>query len=77
MIPDDVSSFTQRLARARILRGYTQKSLATKIQVAQMTIGRWERGLADPTPAHLKALADALDVPVLWLASGEGPEPIF
>ena len=35
-------------------------------------VGKWRRGMQEPTLAEIKALADMLDVDPAWLAFGHG-----
>lgn len=47
-------------------------ALARKVGVAPSTLAKWKNGESEPTLSNLKALADAGDVNLLWLATGEG-----
>lgn len=76
MLPD-VSSFGNRLRRARVLRGCTRNALASHLGIHPHTVGRWERDEASPGARNLAAAAQHLQVSPLWLASGEGPKPKF
>lgn len=52
-------------------KGWTQKELAEQLHVSDRTISKWERGAGFPDPMLLEPLADALEIPVQCLLSGE------
>lgn len=54
----------EQLKVARIVAGYTQKSLAKKLGVTTGAVNQWETGRAAPKIEKLKPLADALGVSV-------------
>ncbi|MGH3624553.1 MAG: helix-turn-helix domain-containing protein, partial [Sciscionella sp.] len=56
------------LARRRAARGFTQESLAERLEVERSTVGRWERGTMRPQPWCQPRLAKALDVSLGTLA---------
>ena len=45
--------------------------------VSPSAFRKWLRGEAEPGRERLIALADATKVSIAWLATGEGPEPVF
>lgn len=47
----------------RIEKGMTQKELAQKARVTNITISSIERGIANPAPLTLARLATALELP--------------
>jgi transcriptional regulator with XRE-family HTH domain len=51
------------IARERSKRGWTQKCLADKVGVTRSTVSDWERGLSIPRMAHVKTLAQLLEIP--------------
>lgn len=61
-----------RIAMARIAKGMTKKSLATKIGIKKATLTAWEDNQRDPRANRLSMLAGILDVSVMWLISGIG-----
>lgn len=52
-----------RIARARQLKGLTQKELAAELGVAESTIANWERGAAYPR-RHWALVSEALGIDV-------------
>ncbi len=44
--------------------GWTQKQLAQKIHASQQAIARWENQVTEPRTDNLKALSEALGVPL-------------
>jgi transcriptional regulator with XRE-family HTH domain len=65
-----------RVAYARKARKITQGDLAAEAEMKQPDISKIERGQILQTTG-IARLAAALDVPVLWLESGDGVEPDF
>jgi transcriptional regulator with XRE-family HTH domain len=57
-------SFGRRLKLARKLAGFTMKDLAAKVNLSALTVSKFERELAEPTPEQLEELAEALKVRV-------------
>jgi transcriptional regulator with XRE-family HTH domain len=51
-----------KLRTLRQLKGLTQEQLALKSGVHQVTISRYERGMASALPRHREALEKALGV---------------
>lgn len=49
------------LVQARLLRGMTQKNLASRLGTGQAAISRWERGNGNITFEKLVAVFEALD----------------
>lgn len=67
------SAIGDRIAEARQKAGLSQAELGQVADVAQTQISRYESGRAVPRRAVLARLAEALRVPLEWLAFGEGP----
>lgn len=68
---------SDRVKLARTKRGISQRGLAARIKVSTGYISQLENTgegakIEEPGLAILKRLALALDVPLLWLAYGEG-----
>ena len=51
----------EKIIRARLKRGVTQKKLAQKMKTKQSAISRLESGTANPSLNFLKRLAEALN----------------
>lgn len=56
-----------RIRQAHIGRGKSLEVLAYQLDVGVETVARWESNLSQPTLPELRALAEALEVPVCWL----------
>lgn len=56
------------LARRRAAMGFSQESMAERLQVDRATVGRWERGEWTPSPTIQPTLASALQVSLDELA---------
>jgi len=67
---DDLT-FTERIEIIIKLAGSAEK-LAQKTGISSRMIGKYLSGDSDPTRRKLVAMADAVDVNVKWLATGEG-----
>lgn len=52
------------LKKARKLSGMTQAELAAKVGTTQVSICQYEKGVRIPNAIMLKAIADALEVPI-------------
>ncbi len=64
------------IAQVRREREQTQKDLAEALHVSTQAVSKWERGLSCPDIALLEPLAEALDLTVTELLSGQrGEEP--
>lgn len=72
-------SIGKRIAEARKRKGLSQEELAAAIGVSVGTLSRNELGKSQPRAERLEQLAEALDVTVGWLLTGESTttsEPI-
>lgn len=66
-------SLSNRILRARRLKGWSQTELAKKLGVSRSAVGHWERPNGSvPSSERLAALAVALEVGLEWLATGRG-----
>lgn len=60
-----------RIAKARKLRGMTQKELSEAVGVTGGAVGQWEIGRGQPSRGEMEeAVAEALGVSVQWLLYG-------
>lgn len=65
-----------RVARLRILAGWTQRQLADELgALGRRRVGQWERGLEQPQPRYLPLLAAALQVEPLELLAVDRNDP--
>ena len=46
----------KKIKAMRIMRGWTQKELAQRLTVSDVTVSNWERGKSAPNPASRAAL---------------------
>lgn len=63
-------SFSERLKKARIEKGYSKSDLAKEINVHYSQIGRYEEKGAQPSADILAKLANALEVTSDFLMNG-------
>jgi len=54
--------FNEKILELRKKKGYTQQELASKLNVTDKAVSKWERGLSYPDITSLSQLAKALDV---------------
>ena len=55
-----MSLLADKIKRARLCKGMSQKELADALYVTQQTISRWERGLTEPQYQRLRDIQQAL-----------------
>ena len=67
----DAHKFGAFVAQCRKERNMTQAELASKIQVTDKAVSRWERGIGFPDINTIEPLASALEVSVLELMKSE------
>ncbi|MEQ8178022.1 MAG: helix-turn-helix domain-containing protein [Amphiplicatus sp.] len=63
-------SIGERIRLARKNTGLNQAALAERVGVTQPAVANWESGVHDPRRLMLAKLAEALAVPMEWLAEG-------
>jgi transcriptional regulator with XRE-family HTH domain len=72
------STFGERVLKARLFkaarlgRPLSQQEVANAMGVTNVTVGRWEADLKEPSLETIARLAQVLDVEVAWLAFGVG-----
>lgn len=66
----DLTTIGDRIRQARKAAGINQAALAGRVGVTQPAVANWESGVHDPRRLMLAKLADALSVPLEWLAEG-------
>ena len=67
----DAHKFGAFVAKCRKERNMTQADLASKIQVTDKAVSRWERGIGFPDINTIEPLASALEISVLELMKSE------
>lgn len=67
----DANKFGLFLAQLRKEQNMTQAELASKLQVTDKAVSRWERGIGLPDISTLESLSEALQVTVLELLKSE------
>src|SRR4051794_15706283 len=66
----------RRLRLAREARALTQTEVARRAGLTSAAISQFEKGQARPTESRLSALADALEFPVAFFATGSAPSSL-
>jgi transcriptional regulator with XRE-family HTH domain len=59
-----------RLRMSRQAAGLEQAEVAERIGAARNTVSNWERGRSEPSATMFVRWAQAVDVPLEWLAEG-------
>lgn len=67
----DAQKFGSFIAATRKEKNLTQAELASKLQVTDKAVSRWERGLGFPDINTLEPLSDALEISILELMRSE------
>ena len=65
-----------RIEQARSAKGLDVPQLARRIGVKSATLSNWENDRSEPRPEKLIKLAGLLDVPLVWLLTGETPQSV-
>lgn len=75
MFSDPANIVGSRIRAVRTRLGLSQEALAERLHVTRQTVSNWETGRNLPDIEGLKALAEALEVPVEQLIYQEGRSP--
>lgn len=67
-------NLAERLTYLRKESGFTQLTLAEKVNVSRQAVSRWESGTAIPSTESLKILSNIYGVSVDYLLNGSGEE---
>lgn len=59
-------SLGEKIALARIAKGWNQSNLAKALDVEPPTVSRWEGNLVVPKPRRMVLIAKALGKPIEW-----------
>lgn len=63
--------FAENLKKIRTDKGYTQETLAEKLNVVRQTVSKWEKGLSLPDVDMLSKIANVLETDVNILLDGQ------
>jgi transcriptional regulator with XRE-family HTH domain len=69
---DDSATFGDRVTAAREALGLSVADLARQIGVKPEVVQNWEADRSEPRANKLQMLAGVLNVPLLWIMSGQG-----
>ncbi|MFD7998485.1 helix-turn-helix transcriptional regulator [Streptomyces mirabilis] len=58
---------SKEIKRLRTERQMTQRQLARALDVGELAISRWERGINQPTVTNIQRLAGTFEVPITVL----------
>ena len=68
------STLGSRIEQARVQIGLTSSQLANRAGVRSKTLENWESDRSEPRAEKLIKLSGILQVPLIWLLTGETPE---
>ena len=63
--------FAENLKKIRKDKGYTQETLAEKLNVVRQTVSKWEKGLSLPDVDMLSKIVNVLETDVNILLDGQ------
>lgn len=69
---DPRQTLADNLRAARLSAGLTQRQLAEHLDVEQMQISKWERGIHRPSDENLAALTQVFGCSMAWLYTRRG-----
>ena len=64
---NSMNKFKERLKELRTEKGFTQKQIATELNVSEDSVYNWEKGRSEPSITDLINLAILLDVTIDYL----------
>ncbi len=67
------NSLAERIRLARVSAKITQQGFAEALGVHKNTVGKWERGEAEPDLKSVSILSKKLGISLYWLLNGEEP----
>lgn len=70
-------TFSERLAKARKEKGFTQSDVAEKLNVSFQAVSLWERGETAPEIDKLVDIASLYQVSIDWLLTGKTEESVL
>ena len=65
-------TFPDKLKKARINTGMTQREISKETKIPQSTLANWETGRTQPDLESIGILADMYEVSVDWLLGTKG-----
>jgi transcriptional regulator with XRE-family HTH domain len=65
------NSIGERITKSRKILGLSSAKIANKMGLSRSMCSQWERGISNPSTAHLIKLAKVLGVSFEWLATGK------
>ena len=65
--------FADNIKRLRESKNMSQAELAKEFNVAQQTVGKWEKGITTPPPEKLKEIATYFNCSIDYLMEHESP----
>jgi hypothetical protein len=71
LIKEDRGMFAENLKKIRKDKGYTQETLAEKLNVVRQTVSKWEKGLSLPDVDMLSKIVNVLETDVNILLDGQ------
>jgi transcriptional regulator with XRE-family HTH domain len=60
-----------RITQSRKILGLSSAKIAKQMNLSRSMCSQWERGISNPSTAHLIKLAEVLRVSFEWLATGK------
>lgn len=71
---ETMAALGDKIARLRKARGWTQEIFASKMDVRQLQVSRWETGRMRPSGRTLQRMADVFGLELDQLLSSEGSD---
>ena len=68
-----ISTIGSRIEQSRVQLGLSLPQLARRVGVKRQTLENWENDRSEPRPERLMRLAGVLQVPIVWMLTGETP----
>ena len=69
-----ITTTGSRIEQARVAKNMSGSQLARRIGVKAQTLANWENDRSEPRAEKLLKLSGILQVPLIWLLTGETPE---
>ncbi len=62
-----------RIKRTRTQLGLSRQQLADRVGVTRKSLDNWENDMSEPRGVKVMKLAGVLQVPMIWLLTGDNP----